>query len=123
MTCTISIPMETAIFPAGERTEQTQLTELVRGNEQGLLARLSPLVRRHSVTLDMSSVERIDAAGIAALISLHAGAHETGHSFTVANLSPHVAEILMLVGLERILVSKYAVTESDSGSQFYRPAA
>jgi len=123
MTCTIPIPMDTPIFPAGERTEQTELTELVRGNEQGLLAWLSPLVRRHSVTLDISSVERIDAAGIAALISLHASARETGHSFAVANLSPHVAEILSLVGLERILASHNAVAEPHSGSQFYRPAA
>jgi anti-anti-sigma factor len=123
MNCTISDPMDTAIFPAGAWTEQTDLTELVRGNEQELLAWLSPLVRRQSVTLDMSSVERIDAAGIAALISLHASAHETGHSFAVANLSPHVAEILALVGLERILVSHNAVTKSHSGPHFYRSAA
>ncbi len=123
MTCTIPIPMDAPIFQAGEGTEQTELTELVRGNEQGLLAWLSPLVRRHSVTLDMSSVERIDAAGIAVLISLHAGARQAGHCFKVVNLSPHVAEVLALVGLERVLVSHNAVTESHSGSKFYRPAA
>jgi anti-anti-sigma factor len=117
------IPIDAAIFPAVERTEQADLTELVRGNEQNLLARLCPLVRRHSVMLDMRSVERIDAAGIAALISLHAAAQETGHCFTVVNLSPRVAEILSLVGLERILVSHNAVIEPHSGSQFYRPAA
>jgi anti-anti-sigma factor len=115
--------MDAPIFPAVERTEQTDLAELVRGNEQELLAWLSPLVRRHSVTLDMSPVERIDAAGIAVLISLHASAHQAGHCFKVVNLSPHVAEILSLVGLERILASHNAVTESHSGSQFYRPAA
>ncbi|MGP8175258.1 MAG: lipid asymmetry maintenance protein MlaB [Terracidiphilus sp.] len=120
MTCKIPIPIDTAIFPAVERTE---LTELVRGNEQGLLAWLSPLARRQSVTLDMSSVERIDAAGIAALISLHASARETGHSFTVANLSPHVAEILSLVGLERILLSHDVAHILFSGSRMESSAA
>jgi anti-anti-sigma factor len=114
MTSMISIPMAQAVFPASEWTDQTEvadLTELVRGNEEGLLAWLSPLVRRQSVTLDMSLVERIDAAGIAALISLHASALQAGHSFRVANLSPHVAEILALVGLERTLVSHNAVNK------------
>ena len=108
MTGTISNPMQSAIFPAGELTEMTgspQLTEqanvaeLVRGTEQGLLAWLAPLVKSQSVTLDLRPVERIDAAGIAALISLYSIASQAGHSFMVANPSPHVAEILALVGL------------------------
>ena len=123
MTGTLPIPMNTAIFPAGEWTGQTELAELVRGNEQGLLARFAPLVRRQSVTLDMSSVERIDAAGIAALISLYAGAYEAGHCFTVVNPSPHVAEILTLVGLERILVSRNVVLRPHSGPELFRTAA
>ena len=40
------------------------LHELVRGQEQRLLKELEPVVRDHSVTLDMRQVERIDAAGI-----------------------------------------------------------
>jgi anti-anti-sigma factor len=116
--------MNTPFFPSGEPTEQpgqpepnrlTQvagLAELVRGNEQILLAQLSPLVRRQDMTLDLCAVERIDAAGIAALIALYAAAREAGYRFTVANPSPHVAEILTLVGLERILVSHNAVINS-----------
>jgi anti-anti-sigma regulatory factor len=126
MTGTISNPMDTAIFPAGERagvTESTDLTELVRGQEQDMLDRLTPLVRRQSVSLDLSRVQRIDAAGIAALISLHANAYEAGHCFTVVNPSPHVAEILSLVGLERILLSRIADRKSYSGPCFERPAA
>jgi anti-anti-sigma factor len=120
MICTISNPMNTAIFPASEPTE---LAELVRGSEQGLLARLTPLVRRQSVTLDLSSVERIDAAGISSLISLYVSAYEAGHRFTVANPSPRVAEILALVGVERILLSHNAVTNSHSGLRLVRHAA
>jgi anti-anti-sigma factor len=81
------------------------MTELVRGQEEKLLARLEPLVRSRSVTLDMSHVERIDAAGIAALIRLYRLAAETGHSFAVSHPSPRVEEILSLVGLERLLAA------------------
>ena len=118
-----TIPIDMAIFLASECAGQTELAELVRGSERALLARFAPLVRRQSVTLDMSSIERIDAAGIAALISLYVGAREAGHSFTVANPSPHIAEILALVGLERILVTRNLAVKSQSSPCFYCSAA
>jgi anti-anti-sigma factor len=132
MTGTMSNPMQSAIFPAGELTEmsgsthlteQANMAELVRGSEQGLLAWLSPLVRLQSVTLDLRSVERIDAAGIAALISLYSAASQAGHSFTVANPAHHVAEILTLVGLDRILLPERSFWDSDSCHCFESPAA
>jgi len=132
MTGIISNPMQSSIFPAGELTEMTapaQLTEqanvaeLVRGSEQSLLAWLSPLARQQSVTLDLRSVERIDAAGIAALISLYRTASEAGHCFTVINPSPHVAEILALVGLDRVLLSQPPLWNSHSGQCFEPTAA
>lgn len=88
--------------------EIAELTELVRGQEEKLLERLTPLVTGQSVTLDISRVERIDAAGIAALIKLYRLATEAGHSFTVARASTHVEEILQLVGMERILATPRA---------------
>jgi anti-anti-sigma factor len=84
------------------------MTELVRGQEDKLMERLTPLVRVQSVTLDLGQVERIDAAGITALITLYRLASEAGHSFAIANASPRVEEILGLVGLERILASQNA---------------
>jgi anti-anti-sigma regulatory factor len=126
MTNTTSNPMDKAIFPASELTgliELLELTELVRGNELELLERFTPLVRRQSLTLDLSCVRRIDAAGIAALISLHASAYEAGHCFNIVNPTPHVAEILSLVGLDRILLSHNAVERSHSGRCFECPAA
>jgi len=104
-------------------TETTGLTELVRGHDRRLLERMTPLVRRQSLTLDLHSVERIDAAGIAALILLYRSASEAGHCFSVSNPSPHVAEILAIVGLDRILVSHNAVHNSHSGLCLDRPAA
>jgi anti-anti-sigma factor len=90
---------EMMYVPAGD------MHELVRGHEQCLVERLMPLVRQQNVTLDLHNVERIDAAGIAALISLYGTAKRAGNEFTVVNAVPHVAEILKLVGLDHFLLS------------------
>jgi anti-anti-sigma factor len=103
--------------------EPNELSELVRGREQDLLERVTPLVRRHSVSLDLESVERIDAAGISALISLYSAARETGHRFTVSNASSRVEKILALVGLDHILLSQDAAQASHCGALLDRPAA
>jgi anti-anti-sigma factor len=89
-------------------TIQGNLHELVRGEEQRLVRELQPVVREQSVTLDMRHIERIDAAGIAVLISLYGEAHLSGHEFAIINASHRVVEILELVGLDRILISRQA---------------
>jgi anti-anti-sigma factor len=99
------------------------LNELLRGHDRRLLDRLTPLVCRQSLSLDLSSVQRIDAAGIAALIALYRAAHEAGHRFTVSKASPRVAKILALVGLDRILLSQNAVRTSYSGPRPRQNAA
>jgi anti-anti-sigma factor len=106
-----------------DAVELADLTELVRGHDQRLLDRVMPLVRRQSLSLDLSPVRRIDAAGISALVSLYSSAREFGHRFTVFNASPRVAEILAIVGLDRILMSQYAVFMSHSGPFLDRTAA
>lgn len=97
-----------SIIPCNDRErvgiEIAEMTELVRGQERELLERLLPQVRSRSIALDLRKVERIDAAGIAALIRLYCVASESGHSFSVSHASAHVGEILRLVGLERLLV-------------------
>ena len=104
-------------------TRTCALTEIVRGSEGCLVEEMAPLVRRQDVSLDMSPVERIDAAGIAALISLYRLAEESGHRFSVSNVPPRVYELLALVGLERILVSHNASLTDNSGSRMSRSAA
>jgi len=117
--------MENAIFKANDGLTVTwsPFNELVRGQDRNLLESVGPLVRQQNIALDLSGVERIDAAGISALISLYASAGAAGHSFSVSNPSPRVAHILALVGLEQILVSHNAVLESHSGSFLGRTAA
>jgi anti-anti-sigma factor len=107
---------ESVVCPCG-------ITELVRGNEQRLLDRISPMVREQNVTLDLRSVVRIDAAGIAALIKLYGCARDAGHRFSVRNVSARVKEILTIVGLEPILVSHDAVRASQSAACCEQPAA
>ena len=98
-------------------------TELVRGHDQWLLQRIMPLVQHQSLVLDLSPIERIDAAGIAALVTVYATACQEGHNFTVCNPSRQVARILALVGLDRILMSQSAVRASHSGPSFRQSAA
>ena len=90
------------------------MTELVRGTEARLVERLAPVVRRRSVALDLGRVERIDAAGIAALITLYSDACKAGHRFSVKNLTPRVQQILALVGLDRILLEQDAETPAPA---------
>jgi ABC-type transporter Mla MlaB component len=99
------------------------LSEIVRGSEGCLIIEMEPLVRRQDVSLDLSAVERIDAAGIAALISLYKMARESGHSFTVLNVAPRVYELLALVGLEAILICHSAGFTNESGSRMTQNAA
>jgi anti-anti-sigma regulatory factor len=97
--------------------------ELVRGNELLLLERLRPLVRRQHVTLDLAHVARIDAAGLAALITLYCDACQAGYRFGIANPSPRVREILALVRLDALLVSQNAEEAPYLGMQLEEAAA
>jgi anti-anti-sigma factor len=120
--------MATAILNPMSRTtassnQPSEAIELVCGREQEFLAWLTPLVRRQSVTLDLGSVQRIDAAGISALVSLYSIAQQAGHRFSVANLSPRVAEVLKLVGLYRILLVHGVARRIPSGLRLAHSAA
>lgn len=97
--------------------EPAGFTELVRGTEERLLNFFVPLVQRQSVALDFSKIERIDAAGIAALITLYSDASQSGHSFAISNPSAHVAEILSLVGLAPILIARNAAPALDNAGR------
>ena len=97
--------------------------ELVRGNDLRMIDRIAPMLRKQSVLLDLRDIERIDAAGIAALISLYGSAHKAGHEFKVCNVATRVAEILKLVGLDHILVNRDILFAAPAASRHGRPAA
>jgi anti-anti-sigma factor len=100
-----------------------ELTELVRGSEQQFLERLQPLVRRQNLTLDLAHIERIDAAGLAALITLYCDACQAGYRFDLANPSPHVREILAIVGLNALLLSQDVEEIPHFRTQLHEAAA
>jgi anti-anti-sigma factor len=103
--------------------ESKEFTELVRGNEQQLLERLQPLVRRQNLTLDLENIERIDAAGLAALITLYCDACQAGYRFAISNPSRHVREILAIVGLDRILTTQPETETAFESAQLQEAAA
>jgi anti-anti-sigma factor len=115
----------TTTFPCGEPAEVNELVkgQLVRGEDARLLEQVGPLVRERSVTLDLAGVDRIDAAGISALVALYQIARERGHRFCVTNVSARVGQILAVVGLDRVLLSHNAVKNSQYGPRIRRAAA
>jgi anti-anti-sigma factor len=125
MTNAMCEPMPTLMITAVEPADRAELARgpLVSDHVGGLLERLTPLVLERNVSLDLTSVDRIDAAGITALVALYRSACESGHRFTVTNVSARVTQILSVVGLDRLLVSHNAVRNSHSGPQFRRSAA
>lgn len=100
-----------------------RLKELVRGQEQGFIQDLAPKVVCEDVALDFAAVERIDAAGLAALIRLYADACKAGHTLTVLRPNRHVQEIFQLVGLDSILVAPPAAEASLGCMQLQGSAA
>lgn len=117
MTGIISNTAERLVIAPGD------LHELVRGQEREFVERISPVVERQNVTLDLGHLERIDAAGIAALITLYGHAHRAGNEFRVVNASHRIAEILTIVGLDRILLSHDAAQGSPCAPCLARSAA
>jgi anti-anti-sigma factor len=95
----------------------SETTEIVRGQEEKFLEQFEPIVRSNSIELDMSRVERIDAAGIAALIKLYCDATQAGRGFKILNPRPHVREILALVGIDRVLMAEGAKDERAMGME------
>jgi len=102
---TLSSFSNSASAPTGLATQIHLNYELVRGTESRVIDDLMPVVRQESVALNLSGVERIDAAGIAALITLYCTSVEAGTEFSVVEPSTHVLELLRLVGLEPILLA------------------
>jgi ABC-type transporter Mla MlaB component len=100
-----------------------ETSELVRGQEQQFLEQLAPLVCSQNVTVDLGKVTRIDAAGLAALITLYCDACKAGHSFRIANPSSHVSELLALVRLDRLLVAKLEGEHVCPGMELQESAA
>jgi anti-anti-sigma factor len=120
MTNAMCEPMTNLMMTAAEPAERS---ELLRDRVGSLLERIGPLVLQRNVALDLTCVDRIDAAGITALVVLYQNARQAGHRFRVTHVPARVAQILTMVGLDPFLVSHNAVRSSQYGQSLQRPAA
>ena len=118
-------PKATLMIAGAEPADRAELARGragARPGQDGLLAQTrQPLVRERNVALDLACVDRIDAAGITALVALYRDARQSGTRFSVTNASPRVAQILSMVGLDRYLLSHNAVQNSQYGSRVQPP--
>jgi anti-anti-sigma factor len=75
---------------------------LVRGQEQPLLSLAMPALEKGDLTLDMSQVQMVDAAGLGMLVVLHHCAAQSGHRLRLLNPGPRVAQLLSLTRLDSV---------------------
>jgi len=113
-------PAATLRFQTAQPGAMRQLTI---ENIEYLLEILGPLVLLRNLKLDLTGVERIDAAGISMLLTLYSRAREAGNQFSLVNVPTRVLEILSVVGLDRLLLSHNPVQSSQYGSGLHRSAA
>jgi anti-anti-sigma factor len=88
---------------------------LVRGHEQSLLDELLPLVAKNDVALSLERVQKIDAAGLGALVTIYRLAREVGHTFRLIKPSRIVRGVICAVGLESALMYHNVNREPHSG--------
>ena len=55
-----------------------------------------------SCTLDFEELDYISSAGLGLLVALQLRLDEEGHRVTLANVNPHIQELLRLAGLDAI---------------------
>jgi anti-anti-sigma factor len=79
---------------------------LVRGHEQNLLAIAMPALEKGDLTLDMSQVTQLDAAGLGMLVVLHHCAAQSGHRLRLLNPGARVAQLLSLTKLDAIFTEQ-----------------
>ena len=120
--------MNTGIFESAailkfQMAEPAEMHDLMREASACLLERLGPLVLERNVALDLTGVERMDAAGISTLLALYCRSREAGNRFSLVNVPARVVEILRVVGLDRLLLSHNPVQSSQYGSGLRRSAA
>ena len=83
-------------------------SKLVLGNEDILLTQALPLIDECGLTLDMSGVEELDAAGIGTLVFLWQCAERADTPFALVNPSRRVQQLLALVHLDQVLIGSAA---------------
>ena len=80
--------------------------EIDRDNAPDLRARLLSALgggRAHRLSVDLSGVPSMDAAGLSTLVAVHTAAHGRGVQLRVTGAAPHVARLMSATGLAFLL--------------------
>lgn len=97
-------PATRPLFASYEGTAWIECpSDLVRGKEQQLLSVALPLIEQNDLTIDMSRVHSLDAAGIGTLVYLLQCAERNENQLLLVNASPRVHELLSIVHLDSLL--------------------
>jgi anti-anti-sigma factor len=96
-------PVTYAINPYTDRARKIVCpAALIRGHEQSFLAIAMPALEKGDLTLDMSQVQQLDAAGLGMLVVLHHCAAQAGNHLRLLNPAPRVAQLLSLTKLDSV---------------------
>ena len=96
---------------------------LIRGCEASFLAELESRAVDSDLELDLGQVERIDAAGIGALLHLRALADQAGRRLSISSASRRATEVIRLVGLESVFMSHIVKPVAQCEATRFHPAA
>jgi len=94
---------DVVLTPAGE-VDMSNAPELRQAVEEALAT------GARSVTVDLGEVTFVDSTGLAALIGGHRRAAELGITYRVTNPVAHVAQVLDVAGLTKLLGPREAAT-------------
>jgi len=76
---------------------------VVFGVESKTLRRITTSRREPHISLDLSRVDGIDAAGLGLLVELHRWTQRHRSRLTIANPSPRAHKLIALTSLDRVL--------------------
>ncbi len=73
-----------------------------------------------NVVLDLGKVTQIDSTGLGVLVGLHASAHSAGGGIKLANLNPHLRDVL---GVTRLLTIFEVFDNAEDAAGTFNPLA
>ncbi len=107
-------PVRTEVVPADGACVVRLAGELDADDAPGVRSLLAEQVLEGSgsLVLDLSELVFVDSAGLAALVAAHKGTRAAGTCLVLAGVSPQVAKVLAISGLDGVLTVAPSVPEA-----------
>lgn len=95
---------------------------IVLGEESAKLRHVvkEALGENSHIVLDLGGVTHIDSTGLGVLAGLHASAHRAGGGIKLANLNPHLRDVL---GITRLLTIFEVFDSAEDAAGTFNPLA